>query len=66
MKYRCIKLVSFHYCFTAETGRLTKVVINESGILSGGFNRPINKYNNSTARMKARDWLIVVSSSDYI
>ena len=64
MKYRCNKLVPFHYCFTAGTGRLTKVVSSESGISSGGLNRPINKYNNSTVRITARDWLIVVSSSD--
>ena len=50
----------------AIIGHLTKALNNETGIPSGGLNRPINKYNNSTARMKARDWLIVVSSSDVL
>ena len=57
MKYRCNKLVPFHYRFVAGTGRLTKVVSSESGISSGGLNRPIKKYNSSTARITARDWL---------
>ena len=57
MRYRCNKLIPFHYRFMAGTGRLTKVVSSESGISSGGLNRPDNKYNNSTARITARDWL---------